>query len=206
MMGADERLRAAALGDGPLAMFDDGLPLQFLHGPEKPAGTEGLTDMEFSSKHEDEWLRRATDAAIAGARKIALGSGPLMNTPVGRLTDHNWGMIVAAVIFAWVEKRVEQAIAEGRDSEQVVRLTGLSPSPCDVAVVKSVLPELADTAGIDWSLPLASWSPDVMTGFLMLAWKLISAAEVARDHGASKVLQKSEVGRDEMAQEVPFDL
>jgi hypothetical protein len=34
MTRADERLRAAALGDGPLAMFDDGLPLQFLHGLE----------------------------------------------------------------------------------------------------------------------------------------------------------------------------
>ena len=94
----------------------------------------------------------------------------------------------------------------GRDSEQTARLSGLSPDPCDVAVVKSVLPEIADTAGIDWSLPLASWTPDVMTGFLMLAWKLIIAAEAARDHGRGKVLRKSEVVRDEMAQEVPFNL
>jgi hypothetical protein len=49
-------------------------------------------------------------------------------------------------------------------------------------------------------LPLASWSPDVMTGFLILAWKLIIAAEVARDHGPSKILKKSEAARDEMAQ------
>jgi hypothetical protein len=28
-----EREQAAALGDGPLAMFDDGLPLKFLRGP-----------------------------------------------------------------------------------------------------------------------------------------------------------------------------
>src|SRR5262245_58030936 len=118
------------------------------------------------SQKEDEWQRKATDAAIAGARKIVLGSGPLMNTPVGRLSDLQWGWIRTAAIFGWIQTRVEQAIAEGRNHEQVVRLTGLSPSPCDSAVVKSILPELADTAAIDWSLPLANWKPDTMTSFL----------------------------------------
>jgi hypothetical protein len=33
------------------------------------------------SKLENEWLDKATAAAVAGARKIALSSGPLMNTP-----------------------------------------------------------------------------------------------------------------------------
>jgi hypothetical protein len=158
------------------------------------------------SKAEDDWQRKATDAAIAGARKVALGNGPLMNTPVGRLTDTQWGWVTTGAIFGWVETRVQQAIAEGLDQEQAVRLTGLSPDPCDVAVVKSILRELADTARIDWSLPLASWSPDTMTGFLMLAWKLIIQAEAARDHGPGKILKKSEVTRDEMAQEVPFEL
>jgi hypothetical protein len=31
---AYERAQAAALGDAPLAMFDDGLPLCFLHDPK----------------------------------------------------------------------------------------------------------------------------------------------------------------------------
>jgi hypothetical protein len=158
------------------------------------------------TKQENEWQDKATPRAIEGARKVALASGPRMNTPVGRLNDHEWGMIIAAAIFGWIEVRVQQAIAEGLDQEQAVRLTGLSPDPCDVAVVKSILRELADTAGVDWSLPLASWSPDIMTGFLMLAWKLIIQAETARDHGPGKILKKSEVVRDEMAQEVPFDL
>jgi hypothetical protein len=123
----------------------------------------------------------------------------------GRTDDH-WGWIVAAIIFGWIEVRVEQAIAEGRDSEQVARISGLSPDPCDVAVVKSILPELADTAVIDWSLPLASWKPDTMTGFLMLAWRLIQKAETARDHGPGGILRKPERAHDEMAQEVPFEL
>jgi hypothetical protein len=103
------------------------------------------------SQKENEWLDKATAAAVAGARKIALNSQPLMNTPVGRLSDHEWGMICTAVIFGWIEVRVQQAISEGRDQEQIVRLTGLSPSPCDVAVVRSILPALADKAGIDWA-------------------------------------------------------
>src|SRR5262245_42973952 len=159
------------------------------------------------TKRENEWLDRATARAVGGARKVALSTKALpMMTPVGRLTDDQWGWIVAAVIFGWIEVRIEQAIAEGRDSEQMVRINGLSPDPCDVAVVNSILPELADTAAIDWSLPLTGWSPDTMTRFLMLAWKLIIKAEAARDHGPGKILRKSELVRDEMAQEVPFSL
>jgi hypothetical protein len=158
------------------------------------------------TKRENDWLDKATARAIEGARKVALAFGPRMNAPVGRLNDHEWGLICAAAIFGWIEVRVQQAIAEGLDQEQAVRLTGLSPDPCDIAVVKSILRELADTAGVDWSLPLASWTPDIMTGFLMLAWKLIIQAEAARDHGPGRILKKSEVVRDEMAQEVPFDL
>ena len=123
------------------------------------------------TQQENEWLDKATAAAIAGARKIALGSGPLMNTPVGRLNDHEWGMIITAAIFGWIEVRVQQAIAEGLDQEEAVRLTGFSPDPCDIAVVSSILPKLADEAGIDWGLPLSAWSKGQMTNFLMLAWQ-----------------------------------
>lgn len=178
-----EREQAAALGEGPLAGFDDGLPLKFLRGPK------GVKIMEFSSKRDDEWLAKATDAAIAGARKIALGPGPLMNTPVGRLNDHQWGMIISAAIFGWIEVRVQQAIAEGIDQEQAVRLTGFSPDPCDVAVVASILPTLADKAGIDWSLSLSAWPKEMMTNFLLMAWQMMLDAEHARDHGPGKILR-----------------
>jgi hypothetical protein len=152
---------------------------------------------------ENEWLDKATAAAVASARKIALSSGPLMNTPVGRLSDHEWGMIVTAVIFGWIEVRVQQAIAEGLDQEQAVRLTGLSPSPCDVAVVRSILPALADRAGIDWALPLNAWSGDTMTNFLLLAWRLLGEAETVRDHGPGKILKRAEFNM-ETGDPIPF--
>jgi hypothetical protein len=126
------------------------------------------------------------------ARKVALSSGPLMNTPTGRLTDHEWSMIVTAVIFRWIEVRVQQAIAEGLDQERAVRLTDFSPDPCDVAVVSSVLPTLADNAGIDWALSLSAWSKDQMTSFLMLAWQLMRNAEHTRDYGPGTILKKAE--------------
>jgi hypothetical protein len=151
-----------------------------------------MTAMDEITKKENDWQDRATDAAIADARKIALGSSPLMNTPVGRLSDSQWGWIVTAAIFGWVETRVAQAIEEGLDQEQAVRLTGLSPSPCDIAVVRSILPALADQAAIDWSQPLSTWSKDTMVNFLMFAWQLIGQAELARDHGPGKILRKSD--------------
>jgi hypothetical protein len=157
------------------------------------------------TRNEDEWQAKATEAAIAGARKIALGNSSLMNTPVGRLSDLQWGWIVTGAIFAWVATRCEQAIAEGFDQETAVRITGLTPSPCDAAVVSSILPALADQAGIDWMQPLGAWSKETMTSFLLLAWQLIIKAELARDQGPGKILRKSE-NWEEKGDELPFEL
>ena len=144
------------------------------------------------TKNENECLDKATAAAIAAVRKIALNSSGLPPmTPVGQLTDLQWGWLVTAAIFGWIQTRCQQAIEEGLDQEQAVRLTGLMPSPGDVAVVTSILPMLADQAGIDWALPLKAWSKDLMTNFLLQAWRLIAAAEIARDQGAGKILKQS---------------
>jgi hypothetical protein len=162
--------------------------------------------MDELTKKENEWQAKATDAAIAGARKIALNSSGLPPmTPVGRLTDSQWGWIVTAAIFGWIQTRVEQAIEEGLEQEQAVRQTGLTPSPCDVAVVRSILPTLADQAAIDWSQPLQAWSKDTMANFLLLAWQLIGAAEIARDQGPGKILRKSDA-LQELNNPIPFEL
>jgi len=161
--------------------------------------------MSEISKKENEWQDKATAAAIAAVRKIALNSTGLPPmTPVGRLTDLQWGWLVTAAIFGWIQTRCEQAIAEGLDQERAVRLTGLTPSPCDVAVVTAILPALADQPGIDWTLPLEGWPKGLMVNFLLLAWRLISAAEIARDQGAGKILKKSELVLAELNNPTPF--
>jgi hypothetical protein len=143
------------------------------------------------SKREDDWQAKATAAAIAEARKVAQGSGPLMNTPVGRLSDLQWGWIIAPALFGWIATRCQQAIAEGINQEQAVRMLELSPSPGDVAVIRSILPTLADQVKIDWARPLADWSKDEMTGFLLHAWLLANKADIVLAEGAGpKILHK----------------
>ena len=57
-----------------------------------------------------------------------------------------------------------------------MRAAACAPA-CDAAVVRSILRELADTAGIDWSLPLMDLPQDQVVSFLLAAWQLIAAAE-----------------------------
>jgi len=153
------------------------------------------------AQKEDAWQAKATAAAVAGARKIVSlngGSFPA-TTLLGKLSDQQWGWVVTAAIFGWIETRCRQAIEEGLDQEAAVRLTGLNPSPCDVAAVTSILPALADKAGVDWDLPLKAWSKDEMTNFLLMATRLIDAAEVARDSG--KIVRQSQ---PELNDPIPF--
>jgi hypothetical protein len=43
----------------------------------------------------------------------------------------------------------------------------------DIATVHSILPRLGDAGEIDWSQPLADWTKDQMTDFLLIAWRLL---------------------------------
>jgi hypothetical protein len=161
--------------------------------------------MSKLSQKEDAYQAKATAAAVAGAQKIVSfngGSFPA-TTLLSKLSEQQWGWIVTAAIFCWIEARCQQAIEEGLDQETAVRLTGLNPSPCDVAAVTSILPMLADKAGVDWELPLKAWSKNEMTNFLLMAMRLIETAEVARDSG--KILRQSQPEFDEKAGDpIPF--
>ena len=162
--------------------------------------------MNDIARKEDEWQARATAAAIAAARKIVLGNPSLKVAQVGRLSDHEWGWIITAAIFGWVQTRCEQAIAEGLDQETAVRMTGLTPSPCDAAAIKSILPELADNAGIDWALPLNAWSQETMISFLLLALELSKNAELARDRVAGTIVRQStKEDWDREGDPIPFE-
>jgi hypothetical protein len=142
---------------------------------------------------EDQWQRDATAAAIAGARGVVQIGGPVPpGTPIGRLSDTEWGWIIAAALFAWIGKRAEQATAEQLDTEQLIRLTALDPQPWDAGAVAAILPELADAcADLDWSKPLAQWPRETIIEFLLKAMPLIRKAMIARDLSDKGVSRKS---------------
>jgi hypothetical protein len=140
---------------------------------------------------EDEWLRRATAAAIEAARGVIALGGPIPPaTPVGRLADTEWGWILAAMLFAWIRTRAEQAAAEQLDTEQCIRLTALDPEPWDAGAVAAILPELASTS-FDWSQPITGWPKGTMIEFLLTAMRLIHKATIARDLSEKGVTRQS---------------
>jgi hypothetical protein len=148
--------------------------------------------MVSPSAIEDQWQRRATTAAIEAARDVITFGGPIPPaTPVGRLSDNELGWVLAAMLFAWIRTRAEQAAAEELDTEQTIRLTGLDPEPWDAGAVAAILPELASTCTIDWSQPLAAWPRDTMIEFLLTAMRLIRKATIARDRSDKGVTRQS---------------
>jgi hypothetical protein len=156
------------------------------------------TISQFSaSALEDAWQRQATAAAIAAAREVVQLGGPIPpGTPVGRLSDTEWGWVLAAMLFAWISKRAEQAAAEQLDTEQTIRPTGLDPEPWDAGAVAAILPELAEAcADIDWAQPLTAWSRDTMVEFLLAAMRLISKAMAARDCSDKGVTRQSSASK-----------
>jgi len=146
------------------------------------------------TRRENERQDRATEAAIAAARRIVLGDAAVvpMMTPIGRLSDIEWGWIVTAVIFGWVAARAEQATAEGLDTERTIRLTGYDPEPWDAGAVAAILPQLAETPNIDWSKPLEAWSRETVTAFLTRALVLIRKATIARDSNGATITRKTD--------------
>ena len=120
--------------------------------------------------------------------------GPIPpGTPVGRLSEIEWGWILAAMLFAWIGKRAEQATAEQVDTERIIRMTALDPQPWDAGAVAAILPKLADTCAdsVDWSKPLAEWPRETIIEFLLKAMPLIRKAMIARDLSDKGITRKS---------------
>lgn len=142
---------------------------------------------------DDAWQRRAVERAIEAVRGIVSGDGPVPpRVAIGRVSDVEWGWIISAVLFAWIATRAEQAAAEQLETEQMVRLTGLDPDPWDAGAVIAILPELAEACStIDWLAPLASWSRETMSEFLLTALRLVCKAQIARDLSAGGITRKS---------------
>jgi hypothetical protein len=112
-------------------------------------------------------------------------------TPIGRLSDTELGWIVAAILFAWISKRAEQATAENLDTERTIRMVALDPQPWDRGAVAAILPDLANACPLDWSKPVTEWPSEIMVQFLLTAMRLIQKAMTARDLSEKGVTRKS---------------
>jgi hypothetical protein len=142
---------------------------------------------------EDAWQRQATADAIAAARGVVQMDGPIPpGTPIGRLSDTEWGWIVAAILFAWISARAQQAAAENLDTERTIRLTAFDPQPWAAGAVAAILPELADACSeLDWGKPLTQWPRESVIEFLLEAMPLIRKAMIARDLSERGITRKS---------------
>jgi hypothetical protein len=141
---------------------------------------------------EDLWQKRAAEASISAARGIVHPGGPIPpGTPIGRLTDTEMGWLAAAILFAWIKTRAEQAVSEGLDSDRTIRLIALDPQPWDAGVIESTLAELAECPNIDWSLPFGQWPRESVIEFLCRAVSLVRKATIARDVSGRGVTRDS---------------
>jgi len=142
-----------------------------------------------ASAIEDAWQRQAMRTAIEKARAVISGGAVSPMAPVGRLSDVEWGWIVASVLFGWISERATQAAANGLEAEEMIRNTGIDPSPWGAGAIAAALPELAD-AKVDWSVSLGDLSRDEMVAFLGDAYALITKAIRARDLGKKLITKK----------------
>jgi hypothetical protein len=146
-----------------------------------------------ASDIEDAWLRQATTEAIKAARHIVSSGAVPPMTPVGRLSDVEWGWIVASILFAWIRERATQATANGLHTEKQLQQTGLDPDPWDAGAIACVLPELAESK-VDWNASLDELSRDEMIMFLGDAFKLIQKTMRARDLGEHQITRQPPTG------------
>jgi hypothetical protein len=148
------------------------------------------------SSIEDAWQRRATAAAIEAARRIIKVDAVIPpGTPIGRLGDVEWGWIVAAILFAWISTRAEQATVEEIDTELAIRMTGYDPEPWDAGAVIAILSELAETPDIDWAKPFGEWPREIVIKFLLTAMRLLRKAMIARDNSDRGVTRTAVIAR-----------
>jgi hypothetical protein len=141
---------------------------------------------------EDIWQREAARVAIKEARAVVNGGAVPPMTPIGRLSDVEWGWLVAAVLFGWINTRAQQATSNGiglPDQFRYIREAGFEPDPWDQGAIEAIFPELANS-DTDWSKSLTEFSREEMIAFLGDAYNLIGKAMLARNKGERLVTRR----------------
>lgn len=139
---------------------------------------------------EDEWQTRATEAAIEAARSVLTEGAVNPRAVVSGLSTTEWGWIVSAAIFGWINTKAKQAVAEGVPYDITIRNTCGNPGAWDAGAVGVVLPALGDIPGLAWQKPIGEWSKKEIVSFAWHTHKLVDAALAARDEGQKDVITK----------------
>jgi hypothetical protein len=143
---------------------------------------------------EDAWQREATRVAIEQARAAVTGGAVPPLTPIGRLSDTEWGWIAAAVLFGWITTRSRQATSNGVGPDKYLYVNEmLNPDAWDIGAIEAILPELGNCQA-DWSKSLSQFSREEMIAFLGDAYNLIGKAMLARDMGEERITHKGPTG------------
>lgn len=143
-------------------------------------------DPALQVKTDADWLREATHAAVDAARKVIEGGHINGRAMISSLSEIEWGWIVCAAIFGWVETRAKQATEEGHSAEVTIRtMSNRDPAPWESGAIATILPGLGDIDGLNWNLPLGDWSKDQIIRLAWSIYRMSNAAITAQHEGAT---------------------
>lgn len=139
---------------------------------------------------DSDWDAQATQSAIDAARKV-VNDGINGRAMVSSLSDIEWGWLVAAAIFGWIETKAKQAVAEGCGYDTAIRsMAHRDPAPWEAGAVATILPALGNLTA-PWEKPIGDWSKDQIVAFAWQIHRLTDQALAARDEGAvDKIVQR----------------
>lgn len=156
-----------------------------------------------ASALEDAWLREEVRTAIAKARAVVDGGAVPPLTPVGRLSDTEWGWIIGAVVFGWISARARHAVNNGVGNDAYLRDAAIAREAWDIGAIEAALPELG-AGELDWNKSLAQFTREEMIAFLLDAHTLITEAMRARDRGETLITRKGPGGEISADPALPF--
>jgi hypothetical protein len=129
----------------------------------------------------------ATSSAIAAARYV-VSESVNSRAMVSSLSEIEWGWIVCAAIFSWIETKARQAVYEGRAYDETIQAMPGEPAPWEAGAVASILPALGKIETLDWAKPMGEWSKEQIVSFAWHCHKLTDQALAHRDEGAKDVV------------------
>jgi hypothetical protein len=125
---------------------------------------------------DSDWDIRSTAASIQACKEVVCPGSINPRAAIGTLSDTEWYWIASAAIFASINVRALQAVAEGTDYDSAIRRQhDQNPPPWDAGAIESILPILAEMT-LPWSSPIGSWPKSQM---VKLCWRIFQLAEEA---------------------------